>query len=588
MSRKSAYEFLGVDQLIGYTDIDQHLSQTQLEKFELAIGTFNKEIKPIAEDISHISKNKMRVVFCLDFDVVRSASRWLDEADSNSFWSYMVVDFNKDSIEVLPGTLYEIDKYLKEDSIENKDLNYNNNMSAKLSDALLNSDLKILSDTNFISPFANFIRQSVTNNERQFVLRLMFEKIIRKPKKYKLPDHKIYNRVNNILKANARIDKILANKADALNYSIAHSLNSISNQTNTKYVLVSNTKLMHEADRSITGFDGEQIVWTPRRAAIFQLLLLNRKDLGGPELHVWNLRQTLESSQKKLVEVRTRREKLTIRQLNGNDIFIKMMSLLYDLQNRIDFASNRKRLEFLKKDYFDLGAEKFYSEVTQFISQQLKKAGIERYVPKTESDFIPKMKIEKCEADKRYTYTQLNRLATNSGETICYHAEYDRYDTVHLNNSLADKFPILWFEEIINQVIEGVYGKVLDNIYKVDKSIVEGKLHISRPITIIFKDGELWTGQFDGKLDLVELLQPVNNNVDNIAFIRVDAVLFTASFEGDVCAIKYSSDVQDEVRGFVSDIFNILSGGKHLDHSNKVFSERFLKRTKKRKELPSA
>lgn len=255
-------------------------NSNQLAAADSAASRLESELRASTITLERVRDAGKKVRFCVDFDVIRSASAVDPENEPLSFWSKLFLESGQSEFLLLPGTVVELLDYTRK--LETKQ-----NVRSHFADALLESFHKLKFDqVKLSSRYEEFIRQSVTSgdliaDERLANLVVDHLRPLSTSELCEIDGDVFYRSIVH-LSHGARSGQFRNNRVDAYNLALVKALND--QNSDFLYVIVSNTSAMENLDKAViqqSFYSGSSpfeelpdrsIVWKPARSFVFSVL----------------------------------------------------------------------------------------------------------------------------------------------------------------------------------------------------------------------------------------------------------------------------------------------------------------------------
>lgn len=401
-------------------------------------SSLESDVTNVQSDYAALVRSRMLPKYCLDFDVLFPAINWLKEptadefhAHSEAFWTSLILSLPTFDIYLLPGTLWELFDYSKRRLRTIRKL-YDTQFGLSFMRAFEKYSLAHLGDSehseeipHYTDALARFQSRTI-DKEEYYILSILQQKAALLPPPFPPINRHIFYRSNQFLARGHRIDRTLNNRVDAHNLSLIYALNNAHKGDDGRYVLISNSRTMPELDGHLTqafewnvasrvapyqalhnrhvSASGPKNVWSPRRAAIFQLLgLAAGNDIDQAVTYSWQLLASIRDAKAVIAQhiaageeeprnpegdalVASHNFFLDVissidaiqRQIDSarrvREHSISVLERKYDLRKPLDFLEyidDKLRKSFLREGYEFIIAKEFPSVQTHLHKQEL-------------------------------------------------------------------------------------------------------------------------------------------------------------------------------------------------------------------------
>lgn len=574
--RLSAYELLGIDEFLPNLDFDHYLTEREIESCNEALKQLESDVRPVAEILDEHPDPKTDFVYCVDFDVIRSAIAWMENPTGEDLWSSLALNFNHKSIMLLPGTLFEIMKYLGQRNIELEDARTGHGLFHALEKAVLEVDHNALNNPQRHAEIVDTFRRSEADPQQHYILNILKQKLVSEEPTFPPINERIFKTAVHYMSLRSRSDQIINNRVDAMNFATIEAMNrrAFHSGTKQKFILVSNTKrLLYLADRTAPfrelKFDENEQkieVWNSKSTAIFQLLVNAAGGAEAADGEIWSLLTSIVQMRAWMKKIR----RITYREFRDSHHLLQLVASLNNLQQRIDASRKDHEVVVGGKVYFDGDIQAFNEKILNLFDKKIQEANLQDVM-----DGTKRLRVEKYDRSEQFGYQEKLDLMSGPEDLVCSKISYDKYNLVTLDVGDLGEFPILKFVEVLNEITQSLLVRVTEGSFDLDADWYRELDEMPRKLTIIYTDNQSSSIDYNDYIELEKIVVLGKRTVDEISLLRIDTFLFSASYDGKFCALKYfpSYDIDREVRSFVSGIHNIISGSGHLDTDSAYFTE---------------
>lgn len=553
----------------------------ELARVDFALHRLHNEFHDIASTMSLDARHGYTTRYALDFDVIMNALDLHARNSYQQFWSVVAIILGSHNIVLLPGTLFELKKYLAEkarhlEGIASRTLG---TKLAGLATSLLRTNQ---SRSQYSSELDDFKSWDVGSRDR-YIFGLIQNNLA---DHQDLPsvDRDLFENAVGFLSRGSRVDRWENNRADAINYGVLHKLNGFIDSNGVRHILVSNTGAMKDLDqamRATFNFAGSHLepspdlfragfVWNARSTALHQLLLRAGGGEAGAESVAWKILSNISDYRKRLAE--TRAEFLALRtptlpQLE--DLLIDVVTSFDDIQRQLDTHTDAPLIALEGTEYQSKDPEKFYRHMEQFIDRRLLDTGYRYTFTREDTSKVP-FQLRKAAPFGRSTSFELHDELTQfvarfvEGEEVVLFTECN----ISLEEFLTSVDTVQAM--ILSQVTLGKLS--LEQLYDDDPKCFEDFV-MARIQGKGTKYAYTMSNSSYSALSLSEMFHCFPSDIN---FVRIDAPLLSYSFEGDIIGISSRYKLPNEFETFLSGVVHPRYKGRDF----KTPIDSYFKRTR--------
>lgn len=566
--------FLGLDVNRPSTE---KITESDIRSLDRAARSLEADIRPIADDLQRFGDSNLRVRYCVDFDVLFSTMGNLQSQGEDSSWSSLSVDISQQNAIILPGTLFEILRHARRYMTE-LDRFSRSTMSAAFFKAFEDADIERVSSSDNLNLIVDSFSHREIKSRIYFILEILRGNLFDVPLKFPEVDDYIFTTATNVMSRGARVDKILNNRADALNFAVTAALNSAENHSDSRFVIVSNSDAMRRLNQIRPVFHSlirdplepaEDVVWSARRAAIYQMLLMAKPDESHAARVAWALIEAVVQLRVFLSELRSKGQLPTLRELRFENVFMEIIASFDFVQKEIESFKRGKaqRLELMNRSFDARNPKELYLALSGRLQERLNQEGM---LAKISPAIRKSQEISVCAFGEivDFCFDDFRELTSESDDLVAAAAIKEESLTVWTVSeaSLAE------YIHTLNLVRDSIIQKATAGTYRFRFSDAEKSVgELLRPLVVVIGNGE--REQFELPLnsiyDLASICSRCGWEVRDIQFIRVDTEIFSSSYEGSRKVFRVSHDLRDEIAIFLGRL--VPSEFKSSDLRDKIY-----------------
>lgn len=566
------YKFLSAAALKTESDEIDTIGRREIDQIEKNLNNLQVELDEIARRLKIESLRSARQYFYFDFDVVFSSINWLTSLrrlkyfrSFDSLWSSLCVNFYAGESYLLPGSLFEICRF-----VEKLNPNSFSRNSGALASAFEAQFLKHTAANAEIPSFFSAVK-ALKRIEFDVSLYYVLHKLLSN-----MPSHDgsqanfefdvdTFQYAYYALKTGKRREQYLNNRVDALNFAIAAHRNKIERQGHHSIISVSPAmhRLLpiHIAMDNVSSpsdeFDNSVI--SPRQACLYHLLRGSNDDPGVAEQITRNWLKDLHRLRYRLAELRSKvgeRGFLRRDQLEEDVELVNVVWMFEGLQKEISRIKHQqlKELHAFSKVYKQKDQYDFLMEIEKQVKSQMKKSkykdliyGKNAHQKDVEvSEFDEDVKSGLGRAFEIYSKEMaVNVAGGNSNFRI-----WTRLDIDH--NVFAEK---------VGRLAGLLVDKFLSNQYIIENLPLSDELE--NDPTKLFSKGTWFINTREmphsfpaAMTDPIDLHASMKQSGDEapIVFSRYVCRLFSTSYDGVMLGLKTRVDIAEDLRDFVDEL----------------------------------
>lgn len=542
------------------------LTYDTLTKIIKNLSNLHSEINLIEERCRVTSRESIKEFFYFDFDVLYSAINWLSAREQQegfqrqeSFWSSLSVMLHDHDVFLLPGSLFEILRFLK------RRQNIENQLSkSAMTSAFIEGFFSTSASRSDISPFISSIGalQNISFNEKTFfILRQLFGSIHHTAEfasKFQYETEQ-FQELYYLLSAGTRRSKQINNRVDALNLATLSQMNSTLKKEH--HCLISNSSALgnlfgatsNAAELMPHGI-GNPVV-SPRYASLYRLINTSTNSAADAEQFSNQLGsnvQELISTCKKLRRKVEGGAEVLRNDVVHSDAVVDLVWMLEGAREEIKERrkSQEKSFELFRRKYTQEDQKDFLIDVQEKIRNSLDESIYKNY-SRSRSE-MNELTIEKFFSD-----------ATTNSETFATEA-FEIFNGTHAVNILVENGALrLWmpanltFLDFIHS-IASLNSRVMDKFFSDEYSFSQ----LSPPNDEFFEGGSLIilteTDEFSFEINLTDgnlpskVVNSIGEEIDpnDIVFVRFSHDLYSSTYDGQILAARTSYDVVKDINHF--------------------------------------
>lgn len=552
--------FISLNKAFGFESLSIENDLDDLKSSHQEAKRIEADIRLIKDDIDLELHEGTKTIYCTDFDVIASATDWRESSSQNSYWASLIFHFPRLSLFLLPGTLYEINSYIRKKKNRIDKLN-------TFESAFLDLTLKAMSDEGnsdeanqkFNSIIGTF--KSTHLNSRELYILNILKKKIDAPENHTLPpiDQDFLYYSIDCLSMGARVDKSINNRIDAINYSLCHALNMESFKSGNRYILVSDTRAMHKLNQIMKGslsyssdshyFDSG-FVRSSRTTALELLIRKIGRSIAGSEALCYKLLEDIAQYIRKISDlIVTKRQaqvgsdKRAIAVFEGNNPFVNLVSSIEHLQNEL--AAEKEKSKKIQLSFYDHQFGKnpsdFYMGLEKQIDNLLRRSSFKRIFEDVNVGRTTELKLEVNSDPKGFSFIQERTASDKFENVVAVSRDYKKFSQYIIPGNA----PLPQFISVYNLLSSNISAEIARGIYHDAMwNSDEGTL-----TAISESTGEIRSLEIGSRTDLtlVDVSEMLGIYPAEIDLLRFDNPVFSFSHEKDFLVLSTKFSISREI-----------------------------------------
>jgi hypothetical protein len=381
-------------------------------------------------------------------------------------------------------------------------------------------------------------------------------------------DDYVFNAAANIVSRGARVEKILNNRADALNFAVAHALNAGVLHRNSRFIIVSNSRAMQRLNRFAPIFDpnmglieskleenidsGHDSVWSARRASIYQMLLMSANDESHAARTAWTLIEAVAQLRVYLLELRDEKRLPLFGELKIDNVFLELIASFGFIQSQLESLSggHARNIKLLDRS-FRVGYPKdLYLSLSETVHKRLEEEGyIDRIDPRRSKASSP-MIVHEFGKVVDFCFDDFRELATGDNDLVAAAALSDNSLTVWTESAAS----LSEYVNAINLIRDSVIQNFTSGLYKFGFSDTKREIgHLLRSHIILITVNDRFEISWDEnqRYELADICSEAGVELADVRFLRIDTAVFSSSYEGKRKVIRVSHNLREELAIFL-------------------------------------
>lgn len=465
MSSTSAAEILSFGEHLLPSEDD---GVEELQKKDQVLFSIERDIKQVADELA-ARKSVEDIRYCVDFDVLYSASHWRGAASGENFWASLIFFLEGIKPLTLPGALFEALRFLHSSAIlSGRPKAKQENLIGSLGQAFLKAveqghvrDDSIVRKS--VEAYSEFREYKPSVDQVYF----LYDAVKYKSEMYTREmfgdfDFELFEKCITYLCEFApnRSRKILNNRIDALNYTLCTQLNRVDERNSgaPNYILVSDSTSMSGIHRSLSdrlSRHGRRTssVWNSRVASMFSLISSATNSIIEARNTAWELYQSLIYERRAIHYEIARREsgKGTPwrRENSHRDPLLELVQSFESLQRGIIAADVRssEMVSFLDGAGL-IDFERFSDVMSSVILEKLEKEDKNFYKKIMTNEKNDVFNISVFEKDSKFSYTRKFNISSETQKSVDALLIYDNKDQLIIHSSIS----VQEFLDVVNSV----------------------------------------------------------------------------------------------------------------------------------------
>jgi hypothetical protein len=527
--------------------------------------------------------------FCIDFDIIYpsfySSKINTDERFDAEFWGAFVLEIPEIEIVVLPGTLYEILTFAQNRLDDLQKIATSAVGSAFIQAFSQIARNRVPTPRGFTPTQQALSRASIPDHE-YYLLTLLQSRFTVLTDSLPVIDKELFYHSLRFLSYRRNSGRQINNRVDAYNFCLANAFNTQKSRSRgERFCLVSRSHVVSLLDDiapwNIDAPDRRpRTVWSPRRAALFQLLAI----AGG------DLTTSLRYSHELAADITARRADLARQRLAGDTYFSSPLvddseidgalsyqhgSVLRQIFSSFDAIRKeishsrlnyQNQIETIKERFGFLSPLDFYSQLVVNTKQLLKQSGYASAIHQELPEKEPSLKLSPPASNPTFGITRQIDCTSDHPRRGSLVFSYFQFASHHLfvayNSPPAEQFIGLY-----NFMRAEIEAKVAAGIYQLHEKNNQ-KLIIGLGKTALEED----LNDFPASLDLDDILRSFYTSRDELTFLRINTSWFDMSFEENVCSFGAKDVMREETSMFLQELTAIpYRGAQFRKTVNRIY-----------------
>ncbi|MGB0697484.1 MAG: hypothetical protein ACPGOY_17665 [Rhodospirillaceae bacterium] len=541
----------------------QKRSQDETFQFhdQYAISLQN-DITTVVNDLQFETANNISSMYSVDFDVIASSIEWNKADSTNQLFASLDIYLNQDQTIILPGTLLEMLNHYGQLSEKIEMIKNENSVKSFMSNFSESNPSHFSDWEGFYTSFVKFKNADIDAKALHTLSIFKQSLILPEWKAINSIDTSIFEKCVDLLSVGNQLGNWIRNRIDAINYTHIFNMNSLFNDQEKRFLIISDSESLHRLDSFVRGptsapgfnsYRNFNFVRSTRVAAIYMILI---KSAGSPrkaERLAFKLIHSISDYRVRLYDFFQENSKgVKPNNIELNDSIINLISIFDNIQNQID---NKNKVEVFNKAYEESNPMSFFDNLNDNVDKVLKQGGYMTYLTRTD---LPSenFKLVQCQNDERFTYINEFEIVDEFKRSTAYIRTYEDYSVFF---TFSDA-PLTEFYGTVKEI----FNSILNNVTKSKYASVDN----FEAVRVIIGNSNLEYIEFDldsfTKIDLENLCQKADILPSDVSFLRFDNSIFSASMEEDLMAIRSKYIIEQEIAFFIMELVNIDYKSKEI------------------------